>query len=76
MNKCPECLLPSENHVLRCGCGHEFYKVDRESVQRSTSSSGAWFYWIAGLSIVNSLLSLFDAHIQFLIGLERPWDRL
>jgi hypothetical protein len=38
--------------------------------QRRTFSSGAnWFYWIAGLSIVNSVVSLFQGDWSFIVGL-------
>ncbi len=32
-------------------------------------SSAAWFYWIAGLSLVNSIVTYFKASVQFTIGL-------
>ncbi len=55
-------------------------QIAKESVNQTPNSetnqqiqafqNGAkWFYWIAGLSLVNTLLSLFGAGIVFVIGL-------
>ena len=47
-------------------------EVDPQLVAKLTSNykSGAkWFYWIAGLSIVNSLIILFDGNVNFVVGL-------
>ena len=39
-------------------------------VYRQQMQSGArWFYWIAGLSLVNSIAALFDGNWSFLAGL-------
>jgi hypothetical protein len=36
----------------------------------ATASSGAsWFFWIAGLSLVNSTIALFGGNVAFLFGL-------
>jgi hypothetical protein len=41
-----------------------------EARNRALTRSGArWFYWIAGLSIVNSLLFITGAKLTFLVGL-------
>ena len=41
-----------------------------EAKNRAVTRSGArWFYWIAGLSIVNSLLFITGAKLTFLVGL-------
>jgi len=39
------------------------------SIARQVKSGGGFFYWIAGLSIVNSLVSIFGGGIFFVIGL-------
>ncbi len=45
-------------------------RVRRElSVERRIKSGANWFYWIAGLSIVNSIIFLFDGNINFVAGL-------
>ena len=32
-------------------------------------AGASWYYWVAGLSVINTLLSVFGAGIQFLFGL-------
>jgi hypothetical protein len=32
-------------------------------------SGGSWFYWVAGLSLINSLLPFFHLGVGFIIGL-------
>lgn len=36
---------------------------------RRTQIGGDWFFWIAGFSVVNSLIALFGSSIHFVIGL-------
>ena len=36
---------------------------------RQTQIGGDWFFWIAGFSVVNSVLAQFNANIHFVIGL-------
>lgn len=38
-------------------------------LQTRINRSASWFYWIAGLSIVNSCIIAFDGGFNFLIGL-------
>lgn len=38
-------------------------------LQKRIASGGNWFYWIAGLSILNSLIVLFHGHMSFVAGL-------
>ncbi len=43
---------------------------DNTTELRQKLSSGAnWFYWIAGLSVVNSLANYFEANWNFAVGL-------
>ncbi|NCC62738.1 MAG: hypothetical protein EOM12_17800 [Verrucomicrobiae bacterium] len=46
-------------------------QADQQRTELATKHrSGAdWFFWIAGLSIVNSLIVLFGANLSFVIGL-------
>lgn len=37
--------------------------------ERQTQQGGSWFFWIAGFSIVNSLIALSGQQIHFVIGL-------
>lgn len=41
----------------------------RERLLRQRRSGALWFYWVAGLSIVNSLASLFGQQWRFILGL-------
>lgn len=47
----------------------EALAVKRRELQEDVRKGAAWFYWIAGLSLVNTLLFIFGANINFLIGL-------
>ena len=39
------------------------------NLARAINSGGSWFYWIAGLSIVNTLIAMFNGKIVFVVGL-------
>ncbi len=41
----------------------------QEQLERSLRSGASWFYWIAGLSVVNSLLLMFGSDHNFVVGL-------
>jgi hypothetical protein len=41
----------------------------RERLLRLRRSGALWFYWVAGLSVVNSLASLTGQHWRFILGL-------
>jgi hypothetical protein len=41
---------------------------DLDLVSRVKSGAG-WFYWIAGLSLINSIIVLFDGGVSFIAGL-------
>ncbi len=43
--------------------------AQRRKLQADIHKGAAWFYWIAGLSLVNTLLFIFGANINFLLGL-------
>ncbi len=40
-----------------------------EELERAASGGASWFYWIAGLSIVNSAIVLFGGEWSFIVGL-------
>lgn len=42
---------------------------DDSELRRRLASGAHWFYWIAGLSLVNSIVSLFDGNWNFAVGL-------
>lgn len=39
------------------------------STQSSIKNAASWFYWIAGFSIINTLIMFFDGGINFVVGL-------
>ncbi len=43
--------------------------VETEKLTRGARSGAHWFYWIAGLSVVNSVTQLFGSSHSFVIGL-------
>ena len=50
---------PSENSV----------QEDNSELQNQAKSGANWFYWIAGASLVNTIIFLFNGHVNFIIGL-------
>jgi len=47
-------------------------------LEKQLKSGGSWFYWIAGLSLVNSALALSGSATRFILGLgiSQIFDRL
>ncbi len=43
--------------------------ADDYELLRRTKSGANWFYWIAGLSLVNSIIYLFGGNLSFIAGL-------
>ena len=43
--------------------------MQRAIAARQAQVGGDWFFWIAGFSIINSLISVFGAQLHFVIGL-------
>lgn len=41
----------------------------RAGLAKTLKSGADWFYWIAGLSLINSVLALFKANLVFVVGL-------
>jgi hypothetical protein len=44
-------------------------QIDADKLAASMKSGANWFYWIAGLSLVNTALHLFDSERSFIVGL-------
>lgn len=42
---------------------------DRYRLESQHKSGANWFYWIAGLSLINTLMNLFGGQFSFLVGL-------
>ncbi|MCK4625530.1 MAG: hypothetical protein KAV00_09495 [Phycisphaerae bacterium] len=48
------------------------YSIDHEALsklQKQFDNGAKWFYWIAGLSVVNSVIFLMDGSVSFVVGL-------
>jgi hypothetical protein len=43
--------------------------TDHFALRHQLKSGANWFYWIAGISLVNSVISLFDGNWNFAVGL-------
>ena len=43
--------------------------VEVAALEKQVERGASWFYWIAGLSLVNSILSLTDSGWMFFFGL-------
>jgi hypothetical protein len=43
--------------------------ADRQQLEARMRSGASWFYWIAGLSLINSIASLTGAQWGFIVGL-------
>jgi len=40
-----------------------------EDLNNNLQTSAKWFYWIAALSLINTLISFFDGNVSFIVGL-------
>lgn len=47
----------------------EKISADNYELLRRTKSGANWFYWIAGLSLINSIIFLFGGNLSFIAGL-------
>ena len=45
-------------------------KPDLDKLKRTFENGAKWFYWIAGLSLINSGLNLARSNFTFVIGLS------
>ncbi|MCK4829211.1 hypothetical protein KA005_76515, partial [bacterium] len=43
--------------------------LERVKFEKQLKSGANWFFWIAGLSLVNTIVFLFDGSIYFVVGL-------
>ena len=42
---------------------------EKTNAEARLSSSASWFYWIAGLSLINTAVALFGGNVSFIFGL-------
>lgn len=47
----------------------QYYQMQQQDLTNQLSSTASWFYWIAGLSFINTLLVAFDKGMYFFLGL-------
>jgi len=59
----------TESHDGTPATPEQVAAVEFEKTRRAYSNGANWFYWIAGLSIVNSLIALFEGGMGFIFGL-------
>lgn len=45
------------------------YSAEYEYLEKTQRSGASWFYWIAALSVINTVIMLFDGSWAFSIGL-------
>ena len=55
IDKAPNFLMPGEDQ--------------KENLEKRLVAGASWFYWIAALSLLNSVILLFGGKIQFVFGL-------
>jgi hypothetical protein len=48
---------------------HVTLRPERQSLERQRRNGGAWFYWVAGLTLINSALALAGQNWHFILGL-------
>jgi len=60
-------LLGLEEAKQNVGSGS--YDEPGPELAAHTKSGANWFYWIAGLSVINSVIFVFGANVSFLAGL-------
>lgn len=46
-----------------------YAEQERAELERQFAAGASWFYWIAGLSLVNSVITLFGGNWRFMFGL-------
>ncbi len=61
-------LLGLEEEKSSQNEGHGL-EQNRDELESRVKSGANWFYWIAGLSVINSLIYIFGSDVAFLAGL-------
>ena len=60
---------PPVRSVLTREVLEDHLEADVADPRNSIRRGGNWFYWVAGLSVVNSIIALSGGHVTFLAGL-------
>jgi hypothetical protein len=45
------------------------YFHDQQKYTKHAVEGARWFYWLAGLSVINSLIAMFDGSVSFIFGM-------
>lgn len=76
MKECPQCRLYQPDNARLCDCGHDFSRPSSgptteapDPRERKARRGAGWFYWVAGLSVVNAFLAFVGNGDSFVIGL-------
>ncbi|MFQ5602828.1 MAG: hypothetical protein ACE5HS_06125 [bacterium] len=48
---------------------YEYLEEEKSHLESQMLSGANWFFWIAGLSLVNSLVFMFGGQVNFIIGM-------
>src|SRR5262245_21597914 len=59
----PAGLPPSDSGAVTMDQGEMF------ALTQQFNSSSSWFFWIAGLSVINSVIAVFGGNWRFIFGL-------
>jgi hypothetical protein len=47
----------------------EYQEIQKHDAKEELRGTASWFYWIAGLSVINTLIAIFNGEISFIFGL-------
>jgi hypothetical protein len=67
-----ELQVPDAVGAVAAGCaivGQVVPDADTQELQKQIKSGASWFYWIAGLSLINSVVALAGSDWGFVLGL-------
>jgi hypothetical protein len=67
-NQSGETPIVKESPVSGSGAA-ELDQSEALNLMRQFNSSTSWFFWIAGLSVINSLIAVFGGGVRLIVGL-------
>jgi hypothetical protein len=60
---------PGTAHVVTASSADPARGVDRAALQKAVANGASWFFWIAGLSVLNTILTLAGVEWSLVLGL-------
>jgi hypothetical protein len=66
----PELQLAAQPIAAAAAPGGGMMSIDRQNALARIKSGGSWFYWIAALSLINSIAALTGSGWGFIVGLR------